>query len=64
MKAKSEDAKDDELRPEYPDFGESLREGVQGKYAARYEEGTNLPSVTETSRAAPKTDRGRGRTTA
>ena len=94
MKTKSKDDKGDELRPEYPDFGELLREGVQGKYAARYEEGTNvvllapdvarafpsseavnealrlviqlrsLPSGTKASRTAPKTDSGRGRTTA
>jgi hypothetical protein len=42
MKAKSKDEKADELRPEYSDFGELLKEGVQGKYAARYEEGTNV----------------------
>ena len=32
---------DDELRPEY-DLSEVLKDGVRGKYAERYEEGTNL----------------------
>jgi hypothetical protein len=32
---------DDELRPEY-DLSELLKEGVRGKYATRYREGTNL----------------------
>jgi len=32
---------DDELRPEY-DLHELLKEGVRGKYAARYRAGTNL----------------------
>jgi hypothetical protein len=32
---------DDELRPEY-DLPELLKEGVRGKYANRYREGTNL----------------------
>ena len=32
---------DDELRPEY-DLSELLKEGVRGKYADRYREGTNL----------------------
>ena len=41
MKAKSRDEKVDELRPEY-DLARLLRNGVQGKYAARYREGTNL----------------------
>ncbi len=33
--------KDDELRPEY-DLAALLKGGVQGKYAGRYREGTNL----------------------
>lgn len=33
-------AEDDELRPEY-DFSQ-LKGGVRGKYARRYQEGTNL----------------------
>lgn len=41
MKAKSRDEKVEELRPEY-DLGPLLRKGVQGKYADRYREGTNL----------------------
>lgn len=32
---------DDELRPEY-DLVLLLKEGVRGKYAAHYQEGTNL----------------------
>ena len=32
---------DDELRPEY-DLSELLKGGLQGKYADRYREGTNL----------------------
>lgn len=41
MKAKSKDEKVDELRPEY-DLGALLKKGVRGKYARRYERGTNL----------------------
>jgi len=41
MKKKSRDEKVDELRPEY-DLGGLLRGGVQGKYADRFREGTNL----------------------
>ena len=41
MKAKSRGEKADELRPEY-DLGRLLKGGVQGKYARRYREGTNL----------------------
>jgi hypothetical protein len=40
----------DELRPEY-DLSELLKEGVRGKYADRYRQGTNLvllaPDVAE-----------------
>lgn len=32
---------DDELRPEY-DLKQLLKDGVRGKYAARYRAGTNL----------------------
>lgn len=39
MKKQAEMA--DELRPEY-DLSKLLREGVRGKYADRYREGTNL----------------------
>ncbi len=50
MKAKSRGAKADELRPEY-DLRRLLKGGVQGKYAERYREGTNLvllaPDVAE-----------------
>jgi len=41
MKMKSKDEKADELRPEY-DLATLLKEGVRGKYAKRYEQGTNL----------------------
>ena len=41
MRAKSKGEKVDELRPEY-DLARLLRNGVQGKYAGRYREGTNL----------------------
>jgi len=41
MKTKSKDEKVDELRPEY-DLAALLKEGVRGKYAKRYEQGTNL----------------------
>lgn len=41
MKKKSEGGIGDDLRPEY-DFRKMLRAGVQGKYAGRYREGTNL----------------------
>jgi hypothetical protein len=41
MKKKSTEEKSDDLRPEY-DLGEMLKSGVQGKYAKRYQEGTNI----------------------
>ncbi|MGH2414701.1 MAG: hypothetical protein ACRDEA_13645 [Microcystaceae cyanobacterium] len=40
MKKKFEQGLEDELRPEY-DFSQ-LDGGVRGKYAQRYQEGTNL----------------------
>ncbi len=50
MKKKSAKGRNDDLRPEY-DLGELLKTGVQGKYAQRYREGTNLvllaPDVAE-----------------
>lgn len=50
MKTKSKDEIADELRPEY-DLGQLLKDGVRGKYADRYREGTNLvllePDVAE-----------------
>jgi len=50
MKTKSKGEKADELRPEY-DLGQLLKDGVQGKYADRYRQGTNLvllaPDVAE-----------------
>jgi hypothetical protein len=51
MNTKSKDERPDELRSEYSDLGEIMKDGVQGKYAARYREGTNLvllaPDVAE-----------------
>jgi hypothetical protein len=41
MKKKSKGEKADDLRPEY-DLSELLKDGVQGKYADRFREGTNL----------------------
>ncbi len=41
MKKKDESEMSDELRPEY-DLRELLEDGVRGKYAERYKEGTNL----------------------
>ena len=50
MKKKSAKGRNDDLRPEY-DLRELLKTGVQGKYAHRYREGTNLvllaPDVAE-----------------
>lgn len=50
MKPKSRGEKADDLRPAY-DLGQLLKVGVQGKYADRYREGTNLvllaPDVAE-----------------
>ncbi len=40
MKAKVETPLDDELRPEYDET--LLKDGVRGKYVARYRQGTNL----------------------
>lgn len=40
MKAKVETPLDDELRPEYDET--VLKDGVRGKYASRYRQGTNL----------------------
>lgn len=41
MKKKSKGEKPNDLRTEY-DLRDLLRDGVQGKYAERYREGTNL----------------------
>ena len=41
MKTKSKTVREDELRPEY-DLGPILKNGVQGRYAKQYREGTNL----------------------
>lgn len=38
---KNQNGMDDELGPEY-DLSKLIREGVRGKYAGRYREGTNL----------------------
>ena len=41
MKKKSNEERNDNLRPEY-DFSQLLKTGVRGKYAERFREGTNL----------------------
>lgn len=41
MKPKSKGGKVSDLRPEY-DLGDLFKKGVLGKYAARFQEGTNL----------------------
>jgi hypothetical protein len=41
MKKKSKGEKADDLRPEY-DLGALLKDGIQGKYADRFREGSNL----------------------
>lgn len=41
MRKKQKSDMDDELRPEY-DLRELLKGGVRGKYAERYQAGTNL----------------------
>ena len=50
MKKKSTDERKDGLRPEY-DLRQLLKRGVQGRYAERFREGTNLvllaPDVAE-----------------
>jgi hypothetical protein len=50
MKTKFKNEKNDDLRSEY-DLGKLLKEGIQGKYATRYREGTNIallaPDVAE-----------------
>lgn len=58
MKAKprGEEVKVEDLRPEY-DLARLLRNGVQGKYAARYREGTNLVLLApDVARAFPTED--------
>ena len=53
MKKKPQDEMTDELRPEY-DLRELLRTGVRGKYAKRYQAGTNLVLLDpEVARAFP-----------
>ena len=50
MKMRSKGGKADELRSEY-DLGKILKDGVQGKYADQFRQGTNLallaPDVAE-----------------
>ncbi|MBI5237843.1 MAG: hypothetical protein HY887_05405, partial [Deltaproteobacteria bacterium] len=41
MKKKSKNEKADDLHPEY-DLKALLKDGIQGKYAGRFREGTNL----------------------
>jgi hypothetical protein len=49
MKKPSEEVREDEMRPEYD--AELIKSGVRGKYADRYQAGTNLallePDVAE-----------------
>lgn len=53
MRKKSRGGKDDDLRPEY-NLRQLLRTGVQGKYAKRYRQGTNLVLLEpEVARAFP-----------
>jgi hypothetical protein len=42
MKKKSKISVTDELRPEYKNLRQLLKNGVRGKYAERYRAGTNL----------------------
>ena len=56
MKKKSKDENIDELRPEY-DLRELLKDGVQGKYADRYREGTNLVMLDKDVAEAFPTDK-------
>ncbi len=53
MRSKSERKKADELQPEY-DLRALLKEGVQGKYAKRFHEGTNLKDATVEGRNSRK----------
>jgi len=56
MKSKLRGAKAEDLRPEY-DLGRLLKDGVQGKYAGRYQEGTNLVLLApDVAKAFPTTD--------
>ena len=55
MKRKSKGEKADDLREEY-DLGELLKGGVQGKYADRFQEGTNLVLLDEDVAQAFPTD--------
>jgi hypothetical protein len=53
MRKKSNDEGSDGLRREY-DLGRLLKAGVQGKYAERYREGTNLvPLAPDVAEAFP-----------
>lgn len=56
MKTKSRGAKVEDLRPEY-DLGSLLKGGIQGKYAGRYREGTNLVLLApDVAKAFPDAD--------
>lgn len=53
MKKKPRSEMDDELRPEY-DLKKLLKDGVRGKYVARYRAGTNLALLApDVARAFP-----------
>jgi len=56
MKKETSPETEDELRPEY-DLKTLIRGGVQGKYANRYREGTNLVLLApDVARAFPTED--------
>lgn len=56
MRKKSNDGRSDDLQAEY-NLGELLKTGVQGKYADRYREGTNLvPLAPDVAEAFPTAD--------
>ena len=56
MKKKLKKEIDDELRPEY-DLTTLLKDGVQGKYTERYEQGTNLVLLApDVAKAFPSDD--------
>jgi hypothetical protein len=56
MRKKLNDDRSDDLRAEY-DLGQLLKTGAQGKFAARYREGTNLvPLAPDVAKAFPTAD--------
>ncbi len=59
MRKKSKGGKNDDLRPQY-NLRQLLRTGVQGKYAKRYRQGTNLKKLLATEGAGPLGEWARG----